>query len=476
MSRTALTSEPARRGASNPKAARFLKILLVTSARDGGNWFVQIARQMKARGHDVTVVLPGEGTLSSALEKCGIRFQAMPLDVAFLYRDKEKFLDSVESLSAYIEKHQFDVVEYCLFPALVVARLASFRCGVPSRVQLTTGPYNMDSPILKLVEMFSSWMETTVLATSQCIKRQYRKIGVPEKRLPVIHFGHDHERFSMDRVGRAASRQWLLETQSIPLDAPLVSMVSRFYAPLPDSLFIPRHLRGRPSKSHDMLIEAVPLVLNAIPDAYFLLAGGAWGATAEEHVEALKNRVRQLGVEERVIFPGNMVEIEKVNAATDVSVQCSNTENVCGAVVEALLMERAVVATNVGALNEPIVHGETGLLVTEGDHRELAASIVKLLEEPELRARLGRNGRQRMLARHTLDVVIPQLESRYLLDCSRREPRAFNKPVRKQIASVTMEVLCHILALPYYLMQLSHKRSHVKSRIFSFFKKMRPSR
>lgn len=455
------------------RAEKSLKILLVTSATDGGNWLYLSARYLKARGHSVSVLLPQQKSLSARLSSAGIQVEIMPIDVAYAPSQKEQFFQCVNALADHISKNDYDVVEYCLFPALVVARLASWQSGVKTRVQRTTGPYNMGSPILNAIERASCWMDTTILATSQLIKKQYRSIGASEKRVPVIYFGHDPESFEPRSVDRSSARIWLSNQFKVPVDAPVVTMVSWFYPRLPDSIFIPRHLRGKSAKNHEMIIEAAPLVLSEKPDAYILLVGDSWGEESLRHIESLKQRCRELGVEERVIFTGFVERLETLIAATDVAVQCSSTENIAGTVIEAFLMERPVVATRVGALPEAVVDGENGFLVEDGDHAGLARSIIRLINDPGTRRRFGVNGRQKVLREHTLDVVMPELEKRYLKDASRRlyASKLLTQQQRKRLTALMIEVVYRILEFPYNLSRLPQIREELKLRLLNHSEK-----
>jgi len=74
--------------------------------------------------------------------------------------------------------------------------------------------------------------------------------------------------------------------------------------------------------------------------------------------------------------------------------------------IEAMACGVPVVATTGGALPEVVGEsGETGLLVTPDDPGELASAIARLLDDPELRARLGAAGRERVINRFTWEVT-----------------------------------------------------------------------
>ncbi|MGA2924699.1 MAG: glycosyltransferase family 4 protein [Solirubrobacteraceae bacterium] len=78
--------------------------------------------------------------------------------------------------------------------------------------------------------------------------------------------------------------------------------------------------------------------------------------------------------------------------------------------VEAMAACKPVVASNVGGLREIVVDGETGLLVPRNDADALASAIARLLDDPQLRQRLGQAGRERA-KRYTLAAVADQVES-----------------------------------------------------------------
>src|SRR5206468_4171447 len=88
-------------------------------------------------------------------------------------------------------------------------------------------------------------------------------------------------------------------------------------------------------------------------------------------------------------------------AAADIVALPSLREGLGVAALEAMAAGRPVVASRVGGLAEAVVHAETGLLVPPGDPTALAAALARLAGDPELRARLGAAGRERVLARYT---------------------------------------------------------------------------
>jgi glycosyltransferase involved in cell wall biosynthesis len=70
---------------------------------------------------------------------------------------------------------------------------------------------------------------------------------------------------------------------------------------------------------------------------------------------------------------------------------------------------RPIVATAVGGVPELVRHGVDGFLTSDVDSEGFSANVGRLLDSPELRAQLGRNGRARALSEHRPSVVVARL-------------------------------------------------------------------
>ena len=78
--------------------------------------------------------------------------------------------------------------------------------------------------------------------------------------------------------------------------------------------------------------------------------------------------------------------------------------------LEGMSSEIAVVASRIGGLQEIVKDGETGLLFQPGSYTELASILDRLLDDSDLRARLGRNGRKHVIENYSWDRIIDQYE------------------------------------------------------------------
>ncbi|MDP1730124.1 MAG: glycosyltransferase family 4 protein [Devosia sp.] len=121
-----------------------------------------------------------------------------------------------------------------------------------------------------------------------------------------------------------------------------------------------------------------------------------WRATiaGDGYVEMARERVVELGLEARVTITGwvDADAVAALIAEADILVLPSHEENLPISIIEGMASGLAIVATPVGAIEDIVSDGETGLLVAPGDADALAAALTRLVTDRELRQRLGNAG------------------------------------------------------------------------------------
>jgi glycosyltransferase involved in cell wall biosynthesis len=160
-------------------------------------------------------------------------------------------------------------------------------------------------------------------------------------------------------------------------------------------------------KGHPTLLEAWPLVLRDVPDAYLLIVGEG------TRQEALHQIAREQGVERHVIFTGRRDDIPAVTAALDVAVLPSYREAQGLTILEAMALSRPVVASNVGGIPEMIENGVTGLLVPPHDPPALAGAIARLLRDHPYADMLGRAGHDLVHDRFCVQLMVNKVQELY---------------------------------------------------------------
>ena len=167
---------------------------------------------------------------------------------------------------------------------------------------------------------------------------------------------------------------------------------------------------GRISKERNVeeFVRAAPLILREIPDARFLVVGGG------PHLEYLKELAVKLNLGDYFKFTGRAPQEDLIAAYTtaDVFVTASTIDTQGLVVLESLACGTPVVAANAKALPEIAVENETGLLFEPGDIAGLAAQVVKMLRDQEMREKMSENGLN-LVKSHSLEKSVDRLVEIY---------------------------------------------------------------
>jgi len=121
---------------------------------------------------------------------------------------------------------------------------------------------------------------------------------------------------------------------------------------------------------------------------------GTVGLSAHGFVAGLKRFVAEQGVADRVFFPGPTSDAPRVFREAAILVHSSLNECLSISVLEAMSFGVPVIANRIAGMDEIITDGQNGYLVPPGDVAQLAARIDQLLDDPELRQRIGAAGRR----------------------------------------------------------------------------------
>jgi glycosyltransferase involved in cell wall biosynthesis len=159
-------------------------------------------------------------------------------------------------------------------------------------------------------------------------------------------------------------------------------------------LTVGRILASEPGKGFDMVIRAMPLLLETFPNVYYVVVGDGDGRPA------LEKLATTCGVAEHVVFTGSRPDsIRGYYEAADIFVMPSRQEGFGIVYLEAMAAGKPVVAASLGGAKEVVADGETGFLVSYGDVDSLKRRLATLLADERLRRQMGEAGR-RTVAEH----------------------------------------------------------------------------
>jgi len=160
-----------------------------------------------------------------------------------------------------------------------------------------------------------------------------------------------------------------------------------------------------PRKRVDVLLRAIDVVRRTSPNIHLTIVGGG-----SEEVRC-KKLAEDLGLSETVTFAGLLKDYPyDLLSAADIFVSASESESFGLMFAEAMCFELPVVACEVGGVPEVVLNESTGILVPPDDAEEFANAVLRLVNDPELRQRMGEIGLKHVresfeLADRTNDVI-----------------------------------------------------------------------
>ncbi|MGA2805739.1 MAG: glycosyltransferase family 4 protein [Acidimicrobiales bacterium] len=246
----------------------------------------------------------------------------------------------------------------------------------------------------QLLRSVLSGASLAIAAGSYPAAEAARVAGSRKPRFVVVPPGVDHERFQpLGAEERAAERRRL----GLPAEGRLVVSVSRLV----------------PRKGMDVLIEAVGRLSRGRPDLTLAIGGSG---RDRRRLELL---ARRCGVPVRFLGRVTDDDLPRLDAAADVWAMCCRDrwfgleqEGFGIVFLEAAAAGVAQLAGRSGGSYEAVVDGQTGLVVDRpGDATAVAAALASLLDDPELRERLGAEARRRAVTEFDYDKLARMLHS-----------------------------------------------------------------
>ena len=382
------------------KPSRPLRILQITSTAVGGSWFHDQVRGLAELGNEVCAVLPREGPLADRLREIrGVRVEIIPFGLSRRIRQLPGLMAAQWRLMKFVRAYKPDVIHSHLIIAMLAARVASAAYRPALVVSQVPGLVHLRMVPFRILERLSLRRDDLVLGSCREIARRYEAMGA--RSVAVSYYGCDVHRFDPASPPDAFRREF-----GLPDDTPAIGMVAYMY---PSKL---REFRQVGVKGHEVFIDAVPLILRQNPEARFFVVGDELVGDGEYRRE-LERRAVRLGVADRIRFTGFRSDVSSVMAGLDILVNPSMDESACYTVVEALLMRKGVVATDVGGLPDTVQHGRTGLLIPPADAPALARAVDALLADPAARRRMAGRGRELALRQFDIAGTVSQVNGLY---------------------------------------------------------------
>ena len=298
-------------------------------------------------------------------------------------------------LTAFLRKNPYHIVHTHNSKAGFLGRLAARLAGVPVIVHTVHGfAFHDQEPLWRqmlfrnLERLASRWSDRMIFISQPLIDWALKDHIVGEDKITKIYSGIQLDKF---HPVKSEEKDQIRSKWSLQKEEAVVGIVSKLWE----------------GKGHTVLIEAFKLLKEKIKDAKLVIVGEGY------LYDELFRRVGNNGLRDSVLFTGFQMDVSEIIATFDVAVLPSFFEGMGRVILEAMAMEKPIVASRVGGIPDLIDQGINGLLVRPGDARELADALERVLSDNGLAKRLGREGRKRIKDQFSADVMVRSIEELY---------------------------------------------------------------
>ena len=355
-------------------------------------------------GDEVTLItgpaIGPEGSLMDRAREVGFRI----IEIPELRRSIYPLMDwiSYRRLIETFRELRPDIVHTHSSKAGIIGRYAAAKAGLPAVHTIHGASFHRGQSALAFnvycrLERWAARKTDVFLSVCDSLTDQYVEAGIaPRDRFTTAYSGMDVDPF----LNPARSRDEVRKQLGLQPDQIAVAKVARLF-----------HLKG-----HKFLIEAARTVIDRCPNVRFVLIGD--GILREQ----FEQRISELGLSEHFILTGLVPpeQIPELVNAADIVAHTSEWEGLARVLPQGLISGKPVVSYDVDGAREVVIQGETGYLLPVEEIAGVADAICELAESPELRIRLGENGRARFTDVFRHQTMTAQIRDVYQQVLARR--------------------------------------------------------
>jgi glycosyltransferase involved in cell wall biosynthesis len=344
----------------------------------------QVLQLLDRRHFDPRLIcLTGSGALLEDVRALGVPVIAPAADAGF---KGGALLRRVVATARVLRREPVDIVHNYLLRGNLVGSLAARLARVPIVLCSKRGCHERRGFELVSARIGNALADRVMVNAEAVRDFVHANERLDREKMFVIPSGIDTDRFR-------------------PL--PPVDFKARLGLP-PGRLVVGVVTRMRVRKGVEEYLRAIARLRQRHPDVHGVVAGEV---SLDKSVQAL---VDELGIADHLTLLGRRSDMPEVLSAFDIFVLSSHDEGMSNAILEAMAMEKPVVATDVGGTREVVRHGQTGLLVAPRDPEGLAAAVDELLSQPERALAMGRLGRRVVEEGFSARSMVRQMEQVYL--------------------------------------------------------------
>ena len=324
-----------------------------------------------------------DGELISLLKEKGIRIEVLRLRSWRKIRNIRFMPFLIYSLVRLIIKEKIELIhcnEFWLNPyGVIAAKIARIPCITHVRTSLSE----------KKVKNYLFAYSDKILSVSNEARKSIRKYPDIFRKTVVIYNGVDTDKFNPFINGDDIKKEFGIVSDEI-----VIGIIGQLYS----------------NKGQKTFIEAAHIVLKKYPKTKFLIVGGA---KKKIYKARLIKLIDNLNLRGKIIFTGRRDDIPQILSILDIFALPTLNEGFARVIIEAMACAKPVIATSVGGNNEAVIDGKTGFIIPMNSPDILAQKIIELIENENLRKKMGTMGRKRVVDNFTLKHYVDDVEKIY---------------------------------------------------------------
>ncbi|MFZ2325115.1 MAG: glycosyltransferase family 4 protein [Ignavibacteriaceae bacterium] len=365
-----------------------MKILEVCTSRSWGGMemrTLKISDYFLRAGHDVTFLCYPNSSLNMEAKQTGIKTIEFP----FL---KIPYLSLILKFRKIIKEHKFEIihVQYSRDLQFIVPAIKRIKPKIPIVLTKRVGSY------INKKDLYHKYLYSRVdLVTtiSKVIKQNViDTCPIDPDKVEIIYNGINIDKFQKNLKDRDTVRKEMNINDEI-----VVGIFGRL----------------SPGKGHEEFLMAAKMISDKKLNVKFWIVGNA-SYGEDEYAKSIYALAEELKVGDSVSFLGYHKDIAKLMAAADIIAVPSHAEAFGNVAIEGMAAAKPVVASNTDGLLDIVVDGETGIQIPPKNSTALSKALIKLINDDDLRKRLGEAGLQRAAKMFDEEKQFKKFESRFI--------------------------------------------------------------
>jgi glycosyltransferase involved in cell wall biosynthesis len=335
-----------------------------------------------------------------------------PIEITEMRRSILPFNDIIAyfKIKKIIRQFKPDIVHTHASKSGAIGRMAAKSCDVPIIIHTFHG-HVFHSYFSKFISSMVVKMETylatktdAIVAVSDSQRKELIEVYkiAPAEKVFTVPLGFNLDKFSLDQVNK---RNIFRAKYGFAQSELVIGIIGRLV----------------PIKNHEMFLEVAAIIKaqkEKNTNVRFVIIGDG------ESRPALKLKAAELNLscsyyitkpkeQTDIVITSWETAIDQALAGLDIIVLTSNNEGTPVSLIEAQAALKPVVTTNVGGVEDIVIHGQTGFITAVGDTAAFAGYVQQLIDDPALRNSLGKNGYDNVIKRYSKQRLINDMKTLY---------------------------------------------------------------